>query len=69
MGTCPKCGQAVLIVNALDVEIHPIPSPGHTWRGLKYCCASCGAVLSIQMDPISLRADTVELVVAALHQR
>jgi hypothetical protein len=68
MGTCPKCGNFVGIVNAFDVEINPMPSPGHTWRGLKYCCVSCGAVLSVQMDPISLKADTVDQLLAALRK-
>jgi hypothetical protein len=69
VGTCPKCNQAVIIVNAFEVEIHAMPSPGHTWRGLKYCCPSCGCILSVQMDPIAIKTDIVEQLFEALRGR
>ncbi len=65
-GKCPYCGfiisevrtEAVTIGNALQKQ----------WHGVSYVCPSfsCSKVISIQMDPISLKSDTIEGVAARL---
>ena len=67
MGTCPKCEAVVLHVNIEEITASAFM--GQQWRAIKYCCPSCGCVLSVAIDPIALRTDRVELVVAELRKR
>ena len=58
MGKCPKCDKQVHRVNLHTVE----GSAGigsSTWKCVTYSCPSCHAVLSVQIDPIAIKTDTV----------
>jgi hypothetical protein len=35
---------------------------GNAWRALAYTCPSCDAVLSVQIDPIAIKTDTVKAI-------
>ncbi|HXA75556.1 MAG TPA: hypothetical protein VNV41_00335 [Candidatus Acidoferrales bacterium] len=64
MGTCPKCEKHVGHVNIAEVSVGQIF--GQQWRGIKYCCASCGCVLSVAVDPIAIKSDIVAEVLRGL---
>lgn len=59
-GQCPKCGATVSYVNIESITIRAKPT---SWQGVSYLCPSCNAVLSVAIDPISLKADTVSEIV------
>ena len=42
-GNCPKCGEAIPFVT----------------KGVVYLCPVCDAILSVAIDPISLKAEFV----------
>ena len=67
MGTCPGCGKIVGHVNL--VEINASALFGQQWRTVKYCCPHCNVILSVQIDPVALKTDIVELVLAGLGKR
>jgi hypothetical protein len=57
MAECPKCGRTVRTVKGEPVPVDG--GPGHHWNGLAYTCPSCSAILSVSIDPISLKSDMV----------
>jgi hypothetical protein len=66
MGTCPQCKQPVMTARVGSLHLYE-PDLG-TFNGVKYFCVSCGCVLSIGIDPFSLKSDIVNEVVAALRK-
>jgi hypothetical protein len=56
-GTCPHCKALVQRVNLANVNI--ITSDA-SWVGASYSCASCGVVLSVSIDPITVKSDLKE---------
>ena len=63
---CPKCNSQIHKVIADHVDVNVVG--GKTWHGISYACPSCSVLLSVAIDPISLKADTVEGTVAAVAQ-
>lgn len=68
-GKCPGCGKSLT-----SVEIKPIDiSQGFQakWNGVSYQCPNlhCQTILSVGMDPIALKTDTVNEVVKTLRGR
>jgi hypothetical protein len=63
---CPKCNSSIHNVIADHVDVNVVG--GKTWHGISYACPSCSVLLSVAIDPISLKADTVEGTVAAVAQ-
>ncbi len=65
MGTCPKCGEHVL-----SARLEPITIDGGvgktSWKGVSYLCPSCSCVLSVGIDPVALRSETVSQISASL---
>jgi hypothetical protein len=59
MSKCPHCGKFVSSVSLNDVTIGD-------WRGVSYSCPLCFAVLSIAIDPVALKSDTIDGVAAEL---
>ena len=57
-GTCPKCGTIITTVRVEDVDV--IVNLQKRWKGITYCCPSCNGVLSVAIDPVALKTDTVE---------
>jgi hypothetical protein len=66
-GKCPKCDAALsrVLINAIDVE----GAKGVSLRGISYACPHCQVILSVAIDPVSLKSDTINGVTAALRQR
>jgi hypothetical protein len=65
-GKCPKCGNLVASVTLNEVSVNTI---GMIWRGVTYSCQSCNSVLSVGIDPVSLKSDLVDEIAALLHKR
>jgi len=59
MNKCPSCSKPVRSAQIDDVSIGQ-------WRGVSYSCPSCAAILSVAIDPVALKADTVSGVAAKL---
>ena len=63
---CPKCDKPINKVDLEDVEI--IMSPKDKCRGFSYSCPHCRIVLSIEMNPLTLKADILALLQKDLKQ-
>lgn len=66
-GKCPKCDKSVSGVKIEHVDIKEHFSP--KWHGVSLVCEHCDCVLGVAIDPISLKADVVQEVLAALGRR
>jgi phage FluMu protein Com len=56
-GKCPKCDQVMTFVNFQGVDAkEPF---GNSWNAVSYQCPHCRTVLSVEIDPIALKADLV----------
>jgi len=53
---CPSCGKLVTQVHFEVVPAVPGFFTQESWRSLAYLCPQCRTVLSVQIDPISLRS-------------
>jgi hypothetical protein len=65
MSKCPKCGNFVSSAQIDDVSIGK-------WRGVSYSCPSCFSILSLAIDPVALKSDTISGVadeLKAVHER
>jgi hypothetical protein len=51
------------------VEINSSAFFGQQWRTVKYCCPHCQVILSVQIDPVALKTDIVESILAAFGKR
>lgn len=65
MGKCPSCKALLSSVTITDVEVR---ATGTSWRGLTYNCPMCQTILSVGIDPVALKTDTINGVVAALKK-
>jgi transcription elongation factor Elf1 len=65
MSKCPKCSQFVSSATLNDVKIG-------NWNGVSYSCPFCFSVLSIAIDPVALKSDTISGVhdeLVSVHQK
>lgn len=67
-GKCPHCNTYVM---RLVIRGVPAAEPGstRTFNALTYHCPSCQSILSCSIDPIAIKTDTVNAVVAELRDR
>jgi hypothetical protein len=63
---CPKCDKLLGSVNISDVTVSSLPGP--SWNGIAYLCPFCLSILSVGIDPVALKTDTVAEVVAAVKK-
>lgn len=63
---CPKCEKLFSAVNFSEVSINDFG--GSSWRGPAYACPYCHSALSIAIDPVALKTDTVNAVVAEIKR-
>jgi hypothetical protein len=66
MAVCPKCDELVT-----TTTLHPITayaSSGGSWNVVAYLCPSCDCVLSVGIDPVGLKKDTVAEVLRGLRK-
>jgi len=63
---CPKCQNSLhrAVINDISLDV----PGGKTWRGLAYVCPDCDTILSVQMDPIALKSDTIEGIASRIRR-
>ena len=71
-GKCPKCEEIVSSVRIEDIDINL--GPAIDWQGVSYCCPSCdtvlcNTVLSVQLDPVALKTDIINVLVEELRRK
>jgi len=67
-GKCPYCKSTISKLRLEKVELGTGPlGTDRIYNGVSYHCPACQAVLSVEMDPISLRADLVDAVAKRLR--
>lgn len=64
MSKCPKCEQSLTQIRVEDVALN---AGRKSWNGVSYCCPHCHTVLSVELDPIALKADIVKQVLYELR--
>jgi hypothetical protein len=64
-GVCPKCGNGVTSVGFSNVTIK---TGGIDRKGNAYLCMSCSAILSVEIDPLAVKNEIVQAVVAAIKK-
>lgn len=57
MSNCLKCEASLTYVKIDGIKAHG--KGGTKWNCVSYSCPSCGAIISVQMDPIAIKTDTV----------
>jgi hypothetical protein len=62
-GKCPHCGGIVMTVNLTEVTVS---ATGQKWVGVSYQCPLCNAILSVGIDPVALKTDLRNEILAAL---
>ncbi len=55
---CPNCHENITTVDAEDVPIH-LDMEGTQYRGLALLCPHCATILSVSVDPLFLKSDTL----------
>lgn len=65
MGKCPKCEKSLSSVTLEDIKVVVGLVP--KWNGISYICPHCKTILSVGIDPITLKTETIEEVVKALR--
>ncbi len=55
MAKCVKCEKPILLIKAQDIAIQW----GRQFNWIAYCCPLCDTVLSVMIDQIALKIDTV----------
>ena len=65
MGNCPKCEKSLSSVTIEDVNV--VVGLQTKWRGISYLCPYCKTILSVGIDPVALKTDTIAGVVKALR--
>ena len=65
MAQCHKCDNPLSYVNLENMSIHAKPQ---NWHGVAYVCPYCRSVLSVAIDPITLKNDTVTEIVDRLRR-
>jgi hypothetical protein len=69
VGKCPKCNGTLNKVRAESIDVHVgALGTGGSYRGVSYFCPMCHAVLSVSIDPLAVKADTVKATVKAIRK-
>lgn len=56
MGKCPKCDKLIGFVNITQIDVN---SGRNKWNGISYNCPFCFSILSVGIDPIAIKTDTL----------
>lgn len=61
---CPHCNQVVTKLTIVSLPAGAAYS-GFEWNAIAYACplVSCQKIISVQIDPIALKADTVNEII------
>lgn len=65
---CPYCNQNIITINIKAIPIYN--EFGVEWKWVTYTCPNlkCNSILSVWIDPIALKNDTVNEVINRLKQ-
>jgi len=66
-GLCPKCEKPITRVSLEKVDV--TQGSQAKWLGVSYSCPWCMTILSVGIDPIALKTDTINGVVSQLQDR
>jgi hypothetical protein len=66
VGKCPKCDGAIYDAEIEHVQI--TENFRERWNGVSYHCPHCHIVISVGLDPASLKADLVSEVTKAVTE-
>lgn len=64
LGKCAKCGETFARVRVEDIDIYV--GEERRFGGISYFCMECNAVISVSLDPIVLKGETVGEILQAL---
>lgn len=65
-GLCPKCGGVLSSVNVERVSVNQGFKP--TLLGASYTCPHCNVVLSVSLDPMTIKKDIIEEITDVLRR-
>ena len=57
MSRCPHCNSNITHFNLQEMSASAFM--GKQWRTVVYVCPQCEKIISAQIDPIAIKADTV----------
>ena len=63
---CPKCEKAITYMVFSSVETKQQFKPGNAYHAVAHMCPLCLSVLSVEMDPIAVKADIVNALMKRL---
>jgi len=63
MGKCPGCAKGITSVNLEPISVRGGPL---TWEAVSYLCPECHTILSVGMDPVALKTETVSEILETL---
>jgi hypothetical protein len=46
-------------MGSIKLETLTVKAKGTNWVGVAYCCPNCDVAISLAIDPVALKADTV----------
>lgn len=61
---CPKCEKAITSVRIEDLTVK---SGMREFRGVAYACPHCASAISVSIDPVALKTDTVKETVRGIR--
>lgn len=64
-GVCPYCRAIISSVKLEHVDVKVVE--GRTFHGVSYVCSACRFVLSVSIDPVALKGETVSEIVKKLQ--
>lgn len=59
MSKCPKCEKVITHVNHVDLTIHALTK---RVTGNGYACPLCQTIISVEVDPIAIKTDTLNAI-------
>ena len=65
MAKCPKCEKVITYVRFKGVESRQ-SFGSNRLNSIAHCCPLCDTVLSVEVDPIAVKTDTVNAILKAL---
>lgn len=68
MAKCPKCEKPILNVRFKGMQSKQ-SFGSNSLNSIAHCCPYCDSVLSVEVDPIAVKADIVNEIVRKLRGR
>jgi len=64
-GICPKCNMRITQVKLEGVSVRGFQT---SYLGVSYVCPSCSCVLSVAIDPLALKGETISAILKAMDK-